>query len=640
MSDAAAPGEAIAGVGEVASAATSTDAGAGAASAPGGPGGPGGPGELAELRAALGREKKKLELVREVGTALSSALAIEDLLALLMEKVTELMAADRSTMYLLTADGQELWSKVVQGQAVLEIRLRVGEGIAGWVARSGEIVNIADAYADTRFQPAVDLRSGYRTRSILTVPMRNSLGAIVGVLQVLNKQGPDGAAAPFSAEDVELLLALASQAAVALDNSKLYLSVVAKNVELARAKAELEQRSHELNVLFEVEKALSAAPDLESSLERILARTAELLGAASGAIALLTPAGDALELRTVVGPAAERLRHERLELGQGLLGWAVAHRQGVISNQAGADPRHAAAFARRHDVAPHSLIAAPVSSDGTVVGGIEIVDRLDGGGFDDVDLKLLVLVAGRVGQALALARMRDERRDQDRLASIGRLMAGVLHDLKTPMTVISGYAQLMAQCEDAAQRERYVDSILRQFDIMSGMTREVLQFARGDRELMVRKVYLHRFVQEVVEQLRHAFAGRPIEVVVELGYDGASHFDEQKMLRVLHNLARNAADAMPGGGHFWLRTRLDGGDLVFEAADDGPGIPAQVRARLFELFASGTAGGTGLGLAIVKKIVDDHGGTITCDTGAAGTTFTIRIPHRATRTGEFAPIRG
>lgn len=217
MSDAAAPGEAIAGVGEVASAATSTDAGAGAASAPGGPGGPGGPGELAELRAALGREKKKLELVREVGTALSSALAIEDLLALLMEKVTELMAADRSTMYLLTDDGQELWSKVVQGQAVLEIRLRVGEGIAGWVARSGEIVNIADAYADTRFQPAVDLRSGYRTRSILTVPMRNSLGAIVGVLQVLNKQGPDGAAAPFSAEDVELLLALASQAAVALD---------------------------------------------------------------------------------------------------------------------------------------------------------------------------------------------------------------------------------------------------------------------------------------------------------------------------------------------------------------------------------------------------------------------------------------
>ncbi len=621
MSDAAAPGTIGGGIGTVGELVAVQDG-------------------AAEVAAALRREKKKLELVSEVGTALSSALALEDLLVLLMEKVTQLMEADRSTLYLLSDDGGELWSKVVQGGEVLKIRLRVGEGIAGWVASSGEVVNIADAYEDTRFQPAVDLRSGYRTRSCLTVPMRNSLGATVGVLQVLNKQAPTGDHGPFGADDVELLLALGSQAAVAIENSKLYLSVVAKNVELAHAKAELEQKSHELNVLYEVEKELSAAADLDSLLERILARAAALLGAEAGTIALLTPAGDALELRTVVGPAAERLRHQRLELGQGLLGWAVAHRQGVVSNHAADDPRHASEFARQHGVSPVSLIAAPVISGDSVVGGVEVVDRRGGTGFDDADLKLLVLIAGQIGQAISLGRSRDEHRDQDRLASIGRLMAGVLHDLKTPMTVISGYAQLMAACEDAGQRERYVDSILRQFDIMSGMTREVLQFARGDRELMVRKVYLHRFVEEVVTQLRHAFAGRQIEIEVELGYDGATHFDEQKMVRVLHNLARNAADAMPGSGHFWLRTRLEGDHLILEAADDGPGIPLAVKARLFELFASGTKGGTGLGLAIVKKIVDDHGGTIGCETGPTGTTFTIRIPHRATRTGEFPPIRG
>ncbi len=583
-----------------------------------------GTGRRARRSSLLGTRVPRL--LPSINVALKSTYAAE-------EKVTQLMEADRSTLYLLSDDGSELWSKVVQSGEALEIRLKVGEGIAGWVASSGEIVNIVDAYEDTRFQPAVDLRSGYRTRACLTVPMRNSLGAIVGVLQVLNKQGPGGDNAPFTEDDVELLLALGSQAAVAIENSKLYLSVLS-------AKAELEQKSHELEALYEVEKELSAATDLDSLLERILTRAASLLGAEAGSIALLSSSGDALELRTVVGPAADRLRHERLELGQGLLGWAVAHRQGVVSNAAAADPRHASEFARLHGVSPVSLIAAPVLSGDTVVGGIEVVDRRGGQGFDDNDLKLLVLIAGQVGQAIALARSRDEHRDQDRLASIGRLMAGVLHDLKTPMTVISGYAQLMAACDDAAQRERYVDSILRQFDIMSGMTREVLQFARGDRELMVRKVYLHKFVEEVVTQLRHAFAGRPIEVEVELGYDGATHFDEQKILRVLHNLARNAADAMPTGGHFWLRTRLEGDHLVLEAADDGPGIPPAVKARLFELFASGTKGGTGLGLAITKKIVDDHGGTITCDTGPSGTTFTIRIPHRATRTGEFAPIRG
>jgi len=88
-----------------------------------------------------------------------------------------------------------------------------------------------------------------------------------------------------------------------------------------------------------------------------------------------------------------------------------------------------------------------------------------------------------------------------------------------------------------------------------------------------------------------------------------------------------------------VRTRIEGQELVLETADDGPGIPAALRGRLFELFASGRRGGTGLGLAIVKKIVDDHGGTIAYDSGPGGTTFTIRLPHRGSRTGEFSPIR-
>ncbi|MEZ4402724.1 MAG: GAF domain-containing protein [Kofleriaceae bacterium] len=608
--------------------------------------------ERAALVAELSQERKKLELVTEVGAALSSTTDLDQLLALLIDKVTELMDADRSTLYLLSEDGRELWSKVVAGRDTLEIRLAVGEGIAGWVAASGEVVNIADAYRDTRFQPAVDLRSGYRTRSILCVPMRNRAGAVVGVVQVLNKRATAAQQATanddisatytlfssFSRTDEELLLALASQAAVVIDNSKLYLSVVAKNAELARATALLAARSNELNVLYEVEKELSAVGDLDELLARLLGRAVALLGAEAGTIALLTPSGDALELRTVQGRAAAQLRGARMALGHGFLGWTVARREPVISNQAAADSRHAVEFAQAHGVTARSLMAAPVVDGDRVAGGIEILDKTHGE-FDDADLRLLVLVAGQVGHALGLARSRDESRDQDRLASIGRLMAGVLHDLKTPMTVISGYAQLMAGCDDGGQRERYVESILRQFDIMSGMTREVLAFARGDRDLMIRRVYMHKFIEEVVTQLRHAFAGRPITLEVDLGYDGVAHFDEQKLLRVLHNLARNSAEAMAGDGHFWVRTRLEGEHLVIEAADDGPGIPAELRGRLFELFASGKKGGTGLGLAIVKKIVDDHGGTIDYRSDERGTTFAIRLPHRSTRTGEFAPIR-
>jgi len=217
------------------------------------------------------------------------------------------------------------------------------------------------------------------------------------------------------------------------------------------------------------------------------------------------------------------------------------------------------------------------------------------------------------------------------------MLASVLHDLKTPMTIISGYAQLMAQTEELGQREAYVEHILRQFDIMAGMTREVLAFARGDADIVIRKVYLHRFLDEVVHQLRHALAGRGVRLEIDARYDGTALFDEQKMLRVIHNLARNAADAMPGGGRFRISTGLDGDDwLVFEFADDGPGIPSEVQSRLFELFATGKKGGTGLGLAIVKKIVDDHHGRIQCDSGPDGTTFRIQLPRHRVQEAEAA----
>ncbi|NUO47883.1 MAG: GAF domain-containing protein, partial [Polyangiaceae bacterium] len=129
------------------------------------------PTAVQSLAADLRREQKKVALVQEVGKALSTTGDLDTLLRLIMEKVTELMEADRSTLFLVTEDGRQLWSKVIQGSEVVEIRLDVGEGVAGWVAQTREIVNIPDAYADQRFQPAVDLKSGYRSRSVLSVPM-------------------------------------------------------------------------------------------------------------------------------------------------------------------------------------------------------------------------------------------------------------------------------------------------------------------------------------------------------------------------------------------------------------------------------------------------------------------------------------
>jgi signal transduction histidine kinase len=592
--------------------------------------GGGGASDLRDLSVQLSTEQKKLALVQEVGRALSAGHDLDQLLNLIMEKVTLLMEADRSTLYLLSDDRKELWSTVIQGGELLEIRLNVGEGIAGWVASSGEVVNIPDAYIDKRFQPAVDLRSGYRTRSILCTPMRNSLGSIIGVAQVLNKKG-----GPFTADDEELLNALSGQAAMAIENSKLYHSVVAKNVELLEAQEKLQQKTYELNVLFEIEKDMNAAHDLEELLERILHRALATVGAEAGTIALREADSDRLRFMTTAGPIADRLRHKTLQMGVGVLGWVAARRQSVIVNDPKADTRHAIEFADEVGAAPRQLICSPIIGADEVLGAIELIDKLsdsdddDGEGFAEGDLQLLTLIAGQASKAIQLQRSQQEREHQDRLASIGRMLAGVLHDLKTPMTIISGYAQLMAQIEDGEQREAYVEQILRQFDLMSGMTREVLQFARGETAVLVRKVYMHRFIDELVTQLNHALAGRGIELEVDAQYTGVAFFDEQKILRLAHNIARNAAEAMDSGGRFTIVTANDDDQLVLEFRDDGPGIPPELEGRLFELFASGKEGGTGLGLAIVKKIVDEHGGEISYQSAPGdGTTFRVCLPAK------------
>ena len=264
------------------------------------------------------------------------------------------------------------------------------------------------------------------------------------------------------------------------------------------------------------------------------------------------------------------------------------------------------------------------------------MDKSDPGGdktagFTDNDLRLLVLIASQIAKAIQLSRERSARSKQERLASIGQMLAGVLHDLKTPMTIISGYAQLMAQIEDAAQREAYVSQILRQFDLMSGMTREVLAFARGETEVLIRRVYMNRFLDDLVTQLNHALAGRNITLQVDAQYQGKAYFDEQKIMRVFHNLARNAADAMPQGGELTITASEssagDRGELVFDIIDNGPGIPAELEGRLFEMFASAKQGGTGLGLAIVKKIVEEHQGRIEYQSRPGeGTQFTVCLP--------------
>lgn len=583
------------------------------------------PSEVQSLRRALVRERAKLAAVREIGLALGSTLRIDELLQLIAAKISEATEADRTTIYLIDGSREFLVSRAAQASEIDEIRLKVGEGLAGYVAKSGEIVNLPDAYQDDRFSATWDRLSGYRTRSILCVPMHNQYGRTIGVVQCLNKRTGD----PFDAEDSALVEALASEAAVSIENSKLFRSVIEMNTELLEAQERLQQKVRELDLLFDVAQVAAGALEVDELLEGFLSRATRAIGAEAASILLADQETGDLVFRAAQGGEAEAVKRLRIRAGQGICGWVAQHQQAQLVNDVAQDRRHSVAVADQVAYHPRSVLCVPLRWE-SGVGAMELLNK--GAGrepFTEDDLKLATVVAGYVSQAIQQAEQRQRQRRQERLSSIGQLLSGVLHDLKTPMTVISGYAKVLADEPDAEQRAILADKVRRQVQMMNAMTRETLAFAKGEQTVWVRKVYLYRFFEELEETLEKYCADRGVAFTIDLRDRGIAFFDESKIQRVLHNLVRNAVEALgEAGGNVRITVdRAPDQSLVIDVEDDGPGIPAAIRGRLFESFAThGKPKGTGLGLAIVKRIVEDHGGTIEVDSEPGHTAFSMRLP--------------
>jgi serine phosphatase RsbU (regulator of sigma subunit) len=164
------------------------------------------------------REVRDLKALLDVSKAITSEAHLDNLLQVIMEKTTEVIDADRGTLFLYDESSNELWSKIAQKLGkIKEIRFPVGVGVAGEVAKSRMGINIKDAYNDPRFNPDFDMKTGYHTRSILCLPMISINGDLVGVIQVLNKKG--GGA--FDKRDESLLEALGAHASVALERARL-----------------------------------------------------------------------------------------------------------------------------------------------------------------------------------------------------------------------------------------------------------------------------------------------------------------------------------------------------------------------------------------------------------------------------------
>lgn len=572
------------------------------------------PPSIQQLKGKLRQKAKELYSIQKIGQALSSTLNIDDLLNLIMKEITILMNADRSTLYLVDRRKKEIWSKIALKAEVREIRQKFGKGISGFVAETGEKINIPDAYNDSRFDPSTDKRTGYRTRSILCIPIwePRSIGKtrkIMGVIQVLNKKGGF-----FTTEDEGILEAIGSEVSVAISNARLY--------------EQLEKKYNEIDLLYEFEQKLSGEIQLNDILKSILTRTVQSLKTRK--IAVIYPLESKYHLLVVgdnIDPKQEILR----DFDEEIIPTEYLEDQKMLQKLERQFKQQVKKIIN-FDFKYVKIIPLYYKIDRIEFAALVLDKRSEIGRDSKItDLQIIGIVEQKISRAIELNFLREQLIKQERLSAVGQMMSTIVHDLRSPLNTISGYLELMLETSITSDEKKEFSDIMRlEIHSITNMTREILDFAKGKTSILPRKTSVIDIFKRFQLQAEQLFRNTNISLKFQNETKQLIYADVDKFTRVLYNIAKNAKEALKGkDGEFRFRSFDENGTVVFQLSDNGPGIPEEIRDRLFESFVtSGKESGTGLGLAIVKKIVDEHHGAIEIKSSKSrGTTFFIKLPE-------------
>ncbi|HIE51807.1 MAG TPA: GAF domain-containing protein [Armatimonadetes bacterium] len=380
--------------------------------------------ENAQLYNEAAERAEELAALHEVGVAITSSLDVEEVLNQVLDRATRLLRARYGSLMLLDGDEETLYIAAASGlpeEVIRETRVRLGEGIAGQVAATGQPRRLDKGVR------AAESRSGDERaqRAALSVPLQ-AKGEIIGVLNVSDRL--DGS--NFTDTHLRLLTTLASQAAIAINNARLYDS--------------LQERSARLRALNEIGTALTSSLDRDEVLDRVLKYALDLLGAETGSLMLIDPE-DLTQMRIVVarGLPKEVVREARVRIGDGIAGSVAANGQPVVLAQGERDVRSQSAAARRTQAA----LCVPLKVKDRVIGVLNLSGRRQGGNFTAEDLELVVTLASQAATAIENAQLYDDLREQF-VQSI-RVIANAI-DARDPYTRghserVTEYALLIAR---------------------------------------------------------------------------------------------------------------------------------------------------------------------------------------------------
>lgn len=329
-------------------------------------------------------------------------------------------------------------------------------------------------------------------------------------------------------------------------------------------------------------------------------------------------------------------REIRLKLNQGIAGVAAATRQSVNVADVSQDARFCRSADEVSRFTTRSVLAVPLLDKDLLIGVIEVVNKIDGGAFTETDLHVMQMFSALAATAITNARLIEKNLRAERMAAIGQAVAGLSHHTKNIISGMLGSTELI----DLGLRDNNLEVLRRCWPVFKRSTNRIAEFVQDmlafskPREPLYQACSIKKLLDEVVQSFTGLITQR--DLTVEINADEADppiRIDPQGMFRCLLNLFMNAGEAVPQGtGKIRAVARVTPDDsLILEVADNGPGVPEENRRLIFEPFFSTKGGqGTGLGLAVAYKIVKEHKGDITVETGPeGGALFRIVLPEAA-----------
>jgi len=528
-------------------------------------------------------EIAKMSALMEASVIINSTRNLEELLKIIMQSAEKVMQAEASSVFLIDSENNELFFEIATGpkeEEVKKIRLKMGEGIAGWVAYTGEALLVPDVSADPRFAKRVDEQTQFITRSVICVPLKVR-NQTIGVVQVLNKIG----GASFSKSEIKFLEALASQAAIAIENTNLYEHLEERaeqlNKELKRANVNLSIEKLRIESIVQSMDDGVLAVDRENNIV-MLNRVAENTFNVQTADVFGKFVGDFIKIKAIITnfmtvlDAKTTMRNEvMIKMGE-----------------------------REHIFA--AVFTPIISQRGEAEGSVAV--------FRDVT----------------------EIKELDKMKS--EFLNMVSHELRTPLTPIQAYSELMmVRAVDPEKVKNYADIINKETQRLGALIGDLLDLSRIESgkglSLMIEEMDFAELLKTVYETYRNASPKHKIILTMPEKSE-IIEVDKNKIIQVMTNLLSNAIKYSPEGGEVKIEMTERDKKIFVSVKDRGLGVSKEDIPRIFEKFyrvesdAIKKISGTGIGLPIVKYILELHNGGIEVKSGVnEGSEFIFWLPR-------------